>query len=1112
IGRSGGQWLLLSSPTPGAANAGPATLGSTANLKINEWMADPDGGNDWFELFNADTSPVDMAGLYLTDSPAIPGLTEYQVSPLSFIGARGFVKWEADDDPGQGRNHVSFNLDELGETLRLYTASLVLIDAVDFGLQQHGVSQGRFVDGANTMVSFPTTPTPGESNYLPLPNAIINEVLTHTDPPLEDAIELFNPTAAPASIGGWFLSNSRLDLKKFRLPGGTTIPDGGYLVIYENQFNSTNATTPFTLNSAHGDEVWLSQADGAGNLSGYRATVRFGAAANGVSFGRFSTSLGVEFTAMSNRTFGADSPATLEQFRAGTGVANAYAKVGPVVIHELMYHPPDIGGTNDDTVNEFIELKNIASLPVSLFDTNYVTNHWRLQDGVSFTFPPGATIAAGAYLLVVNFDPSADLAQLAAFRAKYGVSTNVPIFGPYGGKLDNGGESIELARPDTPQPADGFVPYILVDRVNYSDHSPWPSGADGNTNGIGVSLQRREASNYGNEPLNWQAGVPTPGAPNGAPLLTLPTISQQPQNTGGAVGTNANFSVTASGGAPLTYQWRFNGVPLSGGATNSTLALVGLQSTDEGAYTVFVSNPAGSVLSDAATLTVQAPPTITQQPQTQAAAVGANVTFTVVASGGGLTYQWRFNGTNLVGQTNSTLTLTNVQITAAGPYSVLVANTFNTTPSAIAYLVMTPPGITAQPQSRTVNVGSNVTFSVTATGDAPLGYQWRRNGVPLNGTTATNATLLLPNAQNSDGGSYTVVVFNPSGSVTSAVATLNFFLQITQQPVSASVNPGTNVTFSVSAIGTGPLRYQWKFNGSDLAGRTSTNLPLTNVQLADNGDYTVVVTDDIGSVTSQAATLTVLVRPALGLNPVSQTVAAGTPVTFLTSAYGTLPLSFRWRKAPPGGSTANLTNIIVNQTNCFLTIASVTNADAGTYTVTVTNVAGSATLPNLTTNCYLTVVVPPLDQIVAPGSNATFSARVSGPNGTSCPLAFQWRFNGTNIPGATSTNLTVTNVQASAVGPYTFVVTNGYCTATGFTAMLALIPPPQLSQPQMLGDGSFQLLFNGFSNRSYFIEISTNLVDWTNAATLNYSNGLVPWVDATATTVPYRFYRGRLVP
>src|SRR5262249_56947385 len=104
----------------GGEKDGRATLGSPLNLKINEWMADPDGGNDWFELFNADTSPVDLAGLYLTDAPSIAGLTKFQVAPLSFIGPLGFVKWVADDDPGQGRNHVSFNLDELGETLRLY--------------------------------------------------------------------------------------------------------------------------------------------------------------------------------------------------------------------------------------------------------------------------------------------------------------------------------------------------------------------------------------------------------------------------------------------------------------------------------------------------------------------------------------------------------------------------------------------------------------------------------------------------------------------------------------------------------------------------------------------------------------------------------------------------------------------------------------------------------------------------------------------------------------------------------------------------------------------------------------------------------------------------------
>ena len=330
----------------------------------------------------------------------------------------------------------------------------------------------------------------------------------------------------------------------------------------------------------------------------------------------------------------------------------------------------------------------------------------------------------------------------------------------------------------------------------------------------------------------------------------------------------------------------------------------------------------------------------------------------------------------------------------------------------------------------------------------------------------------------------------------------SFIPQITQQPVSASVSPGTNVTFSVAGSFTGVVRYQWRLSGIDLVGKTNFSLMLTNVQLVNNGDYKVVVTDDIGSVTSQPATLTVLVRPAIGINPVSQTVTAGSSVTLSVSAFGTLPLSFRWRKA-----TATVTNIIQNETNCLFTIASVTNADAGTYTVTVTNVAGPSS-PILTTNCYLIVVVPPADQIVAPGSNATFSARVAG----TAPLNFQWRFNGANLAGANSTNLTVTNVQAAVTGTYSFVVTNAYGTPAAFPAALALIPPPQLSQPQMLGNGSFQFLLSGYSNRSYFIEISTNLMNWTNAATLIYSNGLTPWVDTTATNSPYRFYRGRLAP
>ena len=361
------------------------------------------------------------------------------------------------------------------------------------------------------------TASPGESNYRLLASFVINEVLTHTDPPLEDAIELFNPTDGPVAIGGWYLSNSQSDFKKFRIPDGTTVQPGGYFVFYENQFNLIpNVPPSFTLNSAHGDAVYLSEADAAGNLTGYRAFVKFGAAENGVSFGRYVTSTGVDFVAMNQRTFGADNPATLGEFRIGTGRTNSAPRVGPVVINELMYHPATVAGTNatENPNEEFIELHNLATSGTPLFDPAHSTNTWRLRGGVDFNFPLNVILPASGFLLVVNFDPATNATAVAAFRSKYRVPAGVPMFGPYGGKLDNGGESIELYKPDPPQlpphPDAGFVPYVLVDRVAYTDQLPWPVEAGGR----GASLQRRISADYGNDPINWKADPPTAGQSN----------------------------------------------------------------------------------------------------------------------------------------------------------------------------------------------------------------------------------------------------------------------------------------------------------------------------------------------------------------------------------------------------------------------------------------------------------------------------------------------------------------------------------------------------------------------------------------------------------------------
>ncbi len=503
----GGNWALVN-PTPAAANEA-AGLAGYSSLRINEWMADPASGSDWLEVCNLGRQPAPLGGLFLTDDLADP--TRSPIAPLSFIGGggNGFAQFIADGNAGAGADHVNFSLNKDGEAIGLFSPAGVMIDGVTFGAQATGTSEGRLPDGADHIVSFAMTASPAEPNFLPLPDAVINEVLTHTDPPLEDAVELLNTSGSPVDVGGWFLSNATDDLKKYRLADGTILPANGFLVIYENQFNTGPAA--FTFNSAHGDQAILSQADALGNLTGYRAQVQFGPAENGVSFGRYTTSVGVDFTALSARTFGKDNPATVEEFRTGTGLPNAGAKVGPVVISEIMFHPVDSAGSvpAENAEDEFLELRNISGSAVPLFDPANPTNTWRLRRAVDFDLPAGITLDPGGQVLVVGFPPS-DAASLAAFRAKYNVPPSVPVLGPWNGRLDDAGESIELLKPDTPQgpphPDAGFVPYILVERVDYSPAPPWPN-ADGN----GSSLQRGMPAAYGNDPASWSAAPPTAG-------------------------------------------------------------------------------------------------------------------------------------------------------------------------------------------------------------------------------------------------------------------------------------------------------------------------------------------------------------------------------------------------------------------------------------------------------------------------------------------------------------------------------------------------------------------------------------------------------------------------
>jgi hypothetical protein len=604
-----GVWAL-SRPSYGASNT-LAALGAASSLKINEWLANSGGNGDWFELFNTSDEPVSLTGLFLTDDAAFS--SKFALAPLSFIGAgsSGYRQFLADNAPLAGLDHVNFKLAGSGGYVGLYTSGGALVDGVTFGAQQLNISEGRWLDGSTNIIRFPDSPSPGRANFLPITNVVINELLSHTDPPLEDALELLNPTSVSVDVSGWFLSQTRKHPKNFRIPNGTVIPAGGYKVIYETSFDN-GGLTAFTFNSAHGGEAVLSSGDADTNFTGFQVLVTFGGAANGVSFGRWPTSAGVDFVAMSQRTFGVDAPATRGEFRQGNGLPNGYPRVGPVVINEIMYHPVAlVGGVPTELAEEeFVELRNITAEPVPLFDPDYPTNTWQVRNGIDYTFATNQTLAAGGCLLLVAFDPVTNAAALAGFRAKYSVPTNASIYGPYAGRLSNSGEPIELYRPDAtqqpPHPDAGFVPQILVDAIHYGSAGLWPATA----NGGGVSLQRRVSADYGNDPDNWEAKAPTAGAPNSPDAPAPPVIIGQPVSQTVSQGNVAALNVAVHGTQPVNYQWRRDGMVVPN-ATNAVLLFPCAQLGQAGSYTVLVANAAGSNLGGPGVLTVNlaSPPT-----------------------------------------------------------------------------------------------------------------------------------------------------------------------------------------------------------------------------------------------------------------------------------------------------------------------------------------------------------------------------------------------------------------------------------------------------------------------------------------------------------------------
>jgi hypothetical protein len=449
---------------------------------------------------------------------------------------------------------------------------------------------------------------------------------------------------------------------------------------------------------------------------------------------------------------------------------------------------------------------------------------------------------------------------------------------------------------------------------------------------------------------------------------------------------------------------------------------------------------------------------------------GSNVTLVASADGSPApTFQWKKNGVPIPGATGPTLSFNGIGLADAGTYQVLATNVVGSSSSPDEILTVDTEVVTATPAFvtqplafQTAVIGSSVTLSVSASGNPTPALQWQKNGATIAG--ATNATLTLTSVTTADSATYTAVATNSVGSVTSSAAVLavvepsvnppNVAPTFTSQPsASQTVAAGGSASFSVAAVGLPAPTYQWKKNGTAIAGATNATFALPFVTVSDSGSYVAEATNTAGSATSYPAVLIVSAAvsnpppppPLLPTSPTSaplitsqpassQTVTAGASASFAAVAAGGPTPAYQWRKNGKNLSGA---------TSGTLSINSVTTADAGVYSVLASNASGVVVSDNSTLVVYTrpVVTVQPLPQAVLIGATAKFTVSVSAVPGAT----LQWLKNGTPILGATSGLLSLSSVSSADIAGYSVVATNPLGTVTSNTANLIIAVPPVIT-------------------------------------------------------------------
>ena len=359
----------------------------------------------------------------------------------------------------------------------------------------------------------------------------------------------------------------------------------------------------------------------------------------------------------------------------------------------------------------------------------------------------------------------------------------------------------------------------------------------------------------------------------------------------------------------------------------------------------------------------------------------------------------------------------------------------------------TAPTISTQPSSLTVADGATASYTVTATGTPLPSYQWLRNGTNI--ANATSATYSFAAAYPADNGvSFKVTVTNSAGSVPSTSAALTvtpIAPVVTTPPVDLDVGDGVPADFTVAVTGSAPLAYQWQSAQSaspstfvDITGATASSFRLWVAQQGNNGSkFRVVVTNDAGSATSSAATLTVHpAGPSIRTQPHDLTVVAGTDATFTVEAYGTAPMHFQWHRGVSNVGTDSASYTVSN---------TVLGDDGAQFSVTVTNSIGSSTSSTATLHVKAvevaptTVTVSPAGAVsVVEGAPIAFVAMVDS-NATA--VNYQWRKNGADMAGEVGDHLNIAQATAPMDGDtYSVRVFNTPGSVTSVNSTLSVTP------------------------------------------------------------------------